>query len=109
MHAHHHRMYVPYAFGAFYTTLSESFLLDTVGTALSFAVSGLSTRQATIFATISVLKEVDDHCGYRLPWDPLQWLGEQDTEFHDVHHQSWGINVSSTASVPFWVQARRCE
>ncbi len=56
-------------------------------------LSGLTIRQTMCFSTISVLKGVDDHCGYRLPWDPLQWLGEQDTRFHDVHHQSWGIKV----------------
>ena len=95
MHSYHHRIYVPYAFGAFYNTLAEAFLLDTVGTTLSLAVAGLTTRQATVFATISVLKGVDDHCGYKLPWDPLQWLGEQNAEFHDVHHQSWGMGVSS--------------
>ena len=45
------------------------------------------------FVTLSTMKSLDDHCGYKLPWDPFQWLGEQDTEFHDVHHQSWGIKV----------------
>ncbi|KAI4131507.1 MAG: hypothetical protein LQ347_002955 [Umbilicaria vellea] len=94
MHSYHHRIYVPYAFGAFYNTLAEAFLLDTVGTTLSLAFAGLTTRQATVFATLSVLKGVDDHCGYKLPWDPLQWLGEQNAEFHDVHHQSWGMGSS---------------
>ncbi|KAI4201644.1 MAG: hypothetical protein LQ350_003123 [Teloschistes chrysophthalmus] len=94
MHAHHHKIYVPYAFGAFYNTLTEAFLLDTVGTTLSLMLSGLTIRQTICFSTISVLKGVDDHCGYRLPWDPLQWLGEQDTRFHDVHHQAWGIKHS---------------
>lgn len=94
MHSYHHKIYVPYAFGAFYNTLAEAFLLDTIGTTLSLALAGLTTRQATVFATLSVLKGVDDHCGYKLPWDPLQWLGEQNAEFHDVHHQSWGMGVS---------------
>ena len=93
MHAHHHKIYVPYAFGAFYNTLSEAFLLDTIGTTLSLMLSGLTIRQTMCFSTISVMKGVDDHCGYRLPWDPLQWGNEQNTQFHDVHHQSWGIKV----------------
>ncbi|KAL9025894.1 MAG: hypothetical protein Q9196_005363, partial [Gyalolechia fulgens] len=91
LHAHHHKIYIPYAFGAFYNTLTEAFILDTIGTTLSLMLSGLTIRQTMCFSTISVMKGVDDHCGYRLPWDPLQWLGEQDTRFHDVHHQSWGI------------------
>ncbi|KAL9601433.1 MAG: hypothetical protein Q9219_002499 [cf. Caloplaca sp. 3 TL-2023] len=98
MHAHHHKIYIPYAFGAFYNTLSEAFLLDTVGTTISLMLSGLTIRQTMCFSTISVMKGVDDHCGYRLPWDPLQWLGEQDTRFHDVHHQAWGIKLYTT----FW-------
>lgn len=93
VHAHHHKIYVPYAFGAFYNTLAEAFVLDTIGTTVSLMLSGLTIRQTMCFSTVSVLKGVDDHCGYRLPWDPLQWLGEQDTRFHDVHHQSWGIKV----------------
>ncbi|KAK3172878.1 hypothetical protein OEA41_006203 [Lepraria neglecta] len=98
MHAHHHKIYVPYAFGAFYNTLSEAFLLDTIGTTLSLMLSGLTIRQTMCFSTISVMKGVDDHCGYRLPWDPLQWGNEQNTQFHDVHHQSWGIKLYTT----FW-------
>lgn len=89
-------MNVPYAFGAFYNTLTEAFIIDTVGTTLSFFFSGLSMREAMLFSTISVLKGVDDHCGYKLPWDPLQWLGEQGTAFHDIHHQSWGAGVSGS-------------
>ena len=93
MHAHHHKIYVPYAFGAFYNTLSEAFILDTIGTTLSLMLSGLTIRQTMCFSTISVMKGVDDHCGYKLPWEPLQWGNEQNTAFHDIHHQSWGIKV----------------
>ncbi|KAL8921721.1 MAG: hypothetical protein Q9172_003870 [Xanthocarpia lactea] len=103
IHAHHHKMYVPYAFGAFYNTLTEAFILDTVGTTLSLMLSGLTIRQTMFFSTISVMKGVDDHCGYRLPWDPLQWGNEQNTAFHDVHHQSWGIKSNySQLYTTFW-------
>lgn len=103
MHSYHHQMYVPYAFGAFYNTLAEAFLLDTIGTTLSLALSGLSIRQSMCFGTISVMKGVDDHCGYNLPWDPLQWGNEQNTDFHDVHHQSWGMKSNySQVYTTFW-------
>lgn len=103
MHAHHHRLYVPYAFGAFYNTLTEAFILDTIGTTLALMLSGLTIRQMMWFSTVSVMKGVDDHCGYRLPWDPLQWWNEQDTAFHDVHHQSWGIKSNySQLYTTFW-------
>ncbi len=103
IHALHHRMHVPYAFGAFYNTLTESFIVDTIGTTISFSISGLSTRQATMFSTISVLKGVDDHSGYQLPWDPLQWINEQTVDFHDVHHQSWGAKVRLDLAISFMV------
>lgn len=103
MHASHHQIYVPYAFGAFYNTLGEAFLLDTIGTTLSLMLSGLTIRQSMCFGTVSVMKGVDDHCGYRLPWDPLQWFNEQNTAFHDVHHQSWGIKSNySQLYTTFW-------
>ena len=94
IHSLHHRVNAPYAFAAFYNTLTESFIMDTCGISIAFYFSGLHMREALVFSVISVLKGVDDHCGYRLPWDPIQWLGEQDTSFHDIHHQTWGATVS---------------
>ena len=95
MHSLHHKIYCPYAYAAFLNTLSESFIIDTIGTTLALTLSGLTTRQALCFSTISVMKGVDDHSGYQLPWNPLQWLSAQTTSFHDIHHQSWGIKVSA--------------
>ncbi|KAL8668793.1 MAG: hypothetical protein Q9168_006586, partial [Polycauliona sp. 1 TL-2023] len=63
IHAHHHQIHVPYAFGAFYNTLAEAFIVDTIGTTLSLTLSGLTIRQTMFFGTISVMKGVDDHCG----------------------------------------------
>ena len=93
-HARHHRLYVPYAFGALYNHPFEGFLLDTLGAAVAFKVTGMSTRQGMWFFTCSTFKTVDDHCGYALPWDPLQHLTSNNAGYHDVHHQSWGIKVS---------------
>lgn len=92
-HAHHHRLYVPYAFGALYNHPLEGFLEDTVGSGLAFKLAGLNIRQGIWFFTISTLKTVDDHSGYRIPWDPLQWVGENNALYHDIHHQSWGMKV----------------
>jgi sphinganine C4-monooxygenase len=92
-HSRHHRLYVPYAFGALYNHPFEGFLLDTLGAALAFKVAGMTTRQGMWFFTCSTIKTVDDHCGYALPWDPLQHLTSNNAGYHDVHHQSWGIKV----------------
>jgi sphinganine C4-monooxygenase len=43
---------------------------------------------------------VDDHCGYALPFDPLQHITTNNAAYHDIHHQSWGIK--SNFSQPFF-------
>jgi len=53
----------------------------------------MSTRQGMWFFTGSTIKTVDDHCGYALPFDPLQHITSNNAGYHDVHHQSWGIKV----------------
>jgi sphinganine C4-monooxygenase len=87
VHAVHHRLYVPYAFGALYNHPLEGFVLDSVGAALAEAAAGMSVRQAALLFFVSSLKTVDDHCGYALPWDPLQWFSQNGADYHDIHHQ----------------------
>ncbi|KAF2461983.1 protein SUR2 [Lineolata rhizophorae] len=99
-HSRHHRLYVPYAYGALYNHPFEGFLLDTAGTGIAYLLTGMTVRQAMIFFTLSSVKTVDDHCGYALPWDPLQRLWPNNAAFHDIHHQSWGIK--SNFSQPFF-------
>jgi sphinganine C4-monooxygenase len=48
----------------------------------------------------SMIKTVDDHCGYALPWDPLQRITSNNAAYHDIHHQSWGIKTNF--SQPFF-------
>ncbi|KAL1317592.1 hypothetical protein AAHE18_15G144500 [Arachis hypogaea] len=48
IHSQHHRLIVPYSFGALYNHPLEGLLLDTIGGALSFLLSGMSPR-ASIF------------------------------------------------------------
>jgi sphinganine C4-monooxygenase len=100
-HSRHHRLYVPYAFGALYNHPFEGFLLDTAGTGIGFLVSGMTTRQAMWFFTMSTIKTVDDHCGYEFPWDPLQHFTSNNAAYHDIHHQSWGIKTNF--SQPFFI------
>ncbi|KAI5805641.1 fatty acid hydroxylase superfamily-domain-containing protein [Peziza echinospora] len=101
IHSHHHRLYCPYAFGALYNHPVEGFLMDTIGAGMAFKASGMGQQGAFFFFTFSTLKTVDDHCGYKLPWDPLQWIFANNAEYHDVHHQGWGIK--SNFSQPFFI------
>ena len=95
-HSRHHRLYMPYAYGALYNHPFEGFLLDTVGASIGYKIAGMQTRQGMWFFTGSTIKTVDDHCGYALPWDPLQHLTSNTSGYHDVHHQSWGIKASES-------------
>ena len=105
-HSRHHRLYVPYAYGALYNHPFEGFLLDTLGAGVAFKLAGMSTRQGMWFFTGSTFKTVDDHCGYALPFDPLQLLTSNNAGYHDVHHQSWGIKTNfSQPFFTFWDRA----
>lgn len=99
-HSRHHRLYVPYAFGALYNHPVEGFLLDTVGTGIAFLTSRMTNRQSMWLFTVSTVKTVDDHCGYAFPWDPLQLVSSNNSSYHDIHHQSWGIK--SNFAQPFF-------
>lgn len=99
-HSRHHRLYVPYAYGALYNHPIEGFVLDTMGAGLAYKFSTMSARMGMMFFVFSTLKTVDDHCGYKLPWDPLQRITSNNAAYHDIHHQSWGIKTNF--SQPFF-------
>lgn len=102
-HARHHRLYVPYAYGALYNHPFEGFLLDTCGAGIAYLLTGMTCRQSMWFFTMSTVKTVDDHCGYAFPWDPLQHVTSNNAGYHDVHHQSWGIKTNfSQPFFTFW-------
>ena len=86
-HSVHHRLYVPYAYGALYNHPLEGFLLDSVGAGLAEAIACMTTREAILLFVVSTLKTVDDHCGYSFPWDPLQMMSSNNADYHDIHHQ----------------------
>ncbi|KAF7308703.1 Sphingosine hydroxylase [Mycena chlorophos] len=100
-HSWHHRLYVPYAFGALYNHPVEGLVLDSLGTALAEAVTGMSTRQAALLFTLATLKTVDDHCGYKFPFDPLQMFSNNNAAYHDIHHQK--IGIKSNFAQPFFM------
>ncbi|CEP63753.1 sphingosine hydroxylase LALA0_S09e01728g [Lachancea lanzarotensis] len=93
-HSRHHRLYVPYAYGALYNSPLEGFLLDTLGTGIAAILTRLTHREQVILFTFATLKTVDDHCGYALPWDPFQWIFPNNAVYHDIHHQQFGIKTN---------------
>jgi sphinganine C4-monooxygenase len=86
-HSWHHRLYVPYSYGALYNHPVEGFVLDSCGAVIAEWFTGMSVRQATLLFVVATFKTVDDHCGYSLPFDPLQWFTSNNADYHDIHHQ----------------------
>ncbi|KAE9618338.1 hypothetical protein Lal_00047803 [Lupinus albus] len=100
VHSQHHRLVVPYAVGALYNHPIEGLLLDTVGGAISYLVSGMTARTAVVFFCFAVVKTVDDHCGLWLPGNIFHLLFQNNTAYHDIHHQLQGLKYNY--SQPFF-------
>ncbi|XP_020255053.1 sphinganine C4-monooxygenase 1-like isoform X1 [Asparagus officinalis] len=101
IHSNHHRLIVPYAYGALYNHPLEGLLLDTVGGVLSFLISGMTPRTSIFFFSFATIKSINDHCGLWLPGNPLNLLFDNNSAYHDVHHQLYGNKYNF--SQPFFV------
>ncbi|XVF85936.1 hypothetical protein PTKIN_Ptkin17bG0157800 [Pterospermum kingtungense] len=101
IHSQHHRLVVTYAYGALYNHPLEGLLLDTVGGALSFLISGMSPRSSIFFFSFAIIKTVDDHCGLLLPGNLFHIFFKNNSAYHDVHHQLSGSKYNF--SQPFFV------
>eukprot|EP00262_Sarcandra_glabra_P013176 TRINITY_DN359_c0_g2_i1.p1 TRINITY_DN359_c0_g2~~TRINITY_DN359_c0_g2_i1.p1 ORF type:complete len:255 (+),score=30.39 TRINITY_DN359_c0_g2_i1:209-973(+) len=101
IHSQHHRLVVPYSFGALYNHPLEGLLLDTIGGALSFLLSGMSPRFSIFFFSFATIKTVDDHCGLWLPGNLFHMFFRNNTAYHDIHHQLSGNKYNF--SQPFFV------
>lgn len=101
IHSLHHRLIVPYSFGALYNHPVEGLLNDTIGGALSFLLSGMSPRASIFFFSFATIKTVDDHCGLWLPGNPFHMFFNNNSAYHDVHHQLYGNKYNF--SQPFFV------
>ncbi|KAI0770876.1 sphingosine hydroxylase [Trametes elegans] len=91
LHAHHHRLYVPYAYGTLYNHPVEGFLMDTLGALVAERAAGLAVREAMFLFVLATVKAVDVHSGYAIPWNPLQMFTANNADYHDIHHQAAGI------------------
>ncbi|KAJ3695618.1 hypothetical protein LUZ60_000995 [Juncus effusus] len=101
IHSKHHTLVVPYAFGALYNHPLEGLILDTIGGALSFLLSGMTPRTGIYFFSFATIKTVDDHCGLWLPGNLLHVFFSNNSAYHDIHHQLYGAKYNF--SQPFFV------
>ncbi|KAB1208046.1 Sphinganine C(4)-monooxygenase 2 [Morella rubra] len=100
IHSQHHRLIVPYSFGGLYNHPLEG-LLDAIGGTVSFLLSGMSPRASIFFFSFATMKTVDDHCGLWLPGNPFHLFFQNNTAYHDIHHQLYGSKYNF--SQPFFV------
>ncbi|KAL1965238.1 hypothetical protein VTN77DRAFT_5992 [Rasamsonia byssochlamydoides] len=111
IHAHHHQLYQPNAYGASLNTFVETFLFESLGAVLGARVVGLSPKETLFFFTFSTLKGVDDHSGYCIPWNIVSWWGRlasTDVVHHNIHHQAWGMKTNYALFFTFWEQVLGC-
>ncbi|KAK1266436.1 Sphinganine C(4)-monooxygenase 2 [Acorus gramineus] len=101
LHSWHHRLVVPYAFGAQYNHPIDGLLIETAAGAAAFLVSGMSPRASIFFFTFATIKGIDDHCGLMLPWNPFHVFFGNNAAYHDVHHQLYGSKYNFAQ--PFFV------
>ncbi|KAJ8529192.1 hypothetical protein K7X08_036027 [Anisodus acutangulus] len=101
IHSQHHRLIIPYAFGALYNHPLEGLILDTIGGALAFLFSGMSPRASIFFFSFATIKTVDDHCGLWLPGNLFHIVFKNNSAYHDIHHQLYGSKYNF--SQPFFV------
>ena len=100
-HSWHHRVAAPYAYAAQYGHPVDAVLTETMSGAAAYLASGMSPRVAAAFFIFATVKGVDDHCGVAVPWNPFQAAFQNNTAYHDVHHQRSGGRCNF--SQPFFV------
>ncbi|KAI4180534.1 MAG: hypothetical protein L6R41_007184 [Letrouitia leprolyta] len=102
IHAMHHDVYVPFAYGAFYNHPLETIPIDAIGFPICLGIVGLDNRQAAFFGAIWTFKTVVDHCGYNFPYNPCNIVCPDSVLYHDLHHQSWGMKYNFSVYGAFW-------
>ncbi|GAX85516.1 hypothetical protein CEUSTIGMA_g12932.t1 [Chlamydomonas eustigma] len=100
LHSHHHRLNIPYAYGALYNHPLEALLLDTLGGVITLYASGMSCEVGTWLMTFATIKTVLDHSGYIFPINPLHDLFPNSAAYHDIHHDV--RNIKKNYSQPFF-------
>ncbi|XP_078435980.1 sphinganine C4-monooxygenase 1-like [Wolffia australiana] len=94
-HAMHHRLIVPYAYGAQYNHVGEAFGGQLIGSAIAMAISGMSPVTSALFFCLLTLKTIDDHCCKWFPSrHPFHRFLHNNTAFHTLHHQIHGFKCN---------------
>lgn len=100
VHSTHHRLLIPYAYGALYNHPIEALVLDSLGAVVAHYTTGMSCHTARWLFAFATMKTVIDHCGYKFPVNPIHNLFPNTASYHDVHHDLKGIKKNF--SQPFF-------
>ena len=84
VHSMHHKVYVPFAYGAFYNHPLETIPIDAIGFPICLSIAGLDNRQAAFFGAMWTTKTVVDHCGYDFPYNPCNIICPHSVLYHDL-------------------------
>lgn len=90
----HYKLIFPYAFGALYNHPMEGLLVDIVSGAISFLFFGMTPRTSIFFFSFAIINIVYDHYGLSLPSNPFHILFQNNTMYHDIHHQLYGTKYN---------------
>ncbi|RDA86147.1 hypothetical protein CP532_3047 [Ophiocordyceps camponoti-leonardi (nom. inval.)] len=102
IHAKHHRFYVPYAWAGYYNHPFDSLVVDGVSYAIGSWATGISIRLSIFLFSYASIKNVLDHCGFVFPSRLFRMITCTDADFHDVHHQSWGLKHNFGLYLSIW-------
>src|ERR1700742_1588979 len=81
IHSWHHRLYVPFAYGALYNHPIEGMLLDLIGGLVAMVLSGMTVRQSILLFGIATAKTIHDHSGWSFPFDPMQFMFKNNADY----------------------------
>ncbi|WPA95409.1 uncharacterized protein RHO25_000008 [Cercospora beticola] len=101
-HARHHELFIPYSWGGIYDHPIESLFLSVGAFAIAIGGTGMSLRESMIFSAFSSAKACTDHSGYAIPWNPIDFFTTIGAQYHDKHHQRWGIKNNFALHFQFW-------
>ncbi|RDA94613.1 hypothetical protein CP533_2445 [Ophiocordyceps camponoti-saundersi (nom. inval.)] len=101
-HARHHELYVPYSWGGIYDHPIESLFLSVGAFAVAVMGTGMSLRESMVFSAFSSAKACTDHSGYVFRWNPVDLFTTVNAEYHDKHHQRWGLKKNFALHFQFW-------
>ncbi|RDA86142.1 hypothetical protein CP532_3029 [Ophiocordyceps camponoti-leonardi (nom. inval.)] len=101
-HARHHELYVPYSWGGIYDHPIESLFLSVGAFAVAVVGTGMTLRESMVFSAFSSAKACTDHSGYVFRWNPVDMFTSVNAEYHDKHHQRWGLKKNFALHFQFW-------